>query len=446
MKTTFNTIKYFCIFPLMFGLGNADAQILKGLGDKVKKSAERTIERRAERETSQKTDDVLDAVTGKKKNKKNNSSEKSSENSSGNENRGNSKTKNNTTVNRNSDFEPGNKTLFIEDFSQDNLNDLPAKWNTTASAKVTTLSGSSTRWMEFSSPGVFLWDNVKTLPENFTLEFDLFVPNNFSYYDAPLWFVIADTKNRRELMIWEKFKEKRGKDKRNGVLLMLHPQEEGAQKKGYSEYEIWENSEKIASNRLKSINVFNVNNNQIKVQIWKQKQRLRVYLDGEKIWDLPQAFENGQTLNSILFSRYEAKEGHYFYISNLRLASSEEDLRSKILKEGRFSTNAILFATNSSSIKPESNDIISQIAEVLKQESSLKLKIIGHTDSDGKKDANLTLSKQRAESVKTELVKKYGISATRLETDGKGDTEPVSDNSTANGKSQNRRVEFVKMN
>ncbi|MGC4130093.1 MAG: OmpA family protein [Bergeyella sp.] len=199
-------------------------------------------------------------------------------------------------------------------------------------------------------------------------------------------------------------------------------------------------------NRLKSLNSFNVNNNQIKVQIWKQKQRLRVYLDGEKIWDLPQAFENGQALNSILFSRYEAKEGNYFYISNLRLASSEDDLRSKILKEGRFSTNAILFATNSSAIKPESSDIISQIAEVLKQESSLKLKIIGHTDYDGKKDANLTLSKQRAESVKNELVKKYGISATRLETDGKGDTEPVSDNSTANGKSQNRRVEFVKMN
>lgn len=437
MKTNFNSIKYFCIFPLLFAFGNADAQLLKGLGDKAKKAAERAVERRVEREATQKTDDAMDVVTGKKKNKNNSSDNKSS---------GNSKVKNKTSVNRNSDFEAGNKVLYSEDFSQDNLDDLPAKWNTTASAKVTTLSGSSTRWLELSSPGVFLWDSVKTLPENFTFEFDLFVPSSFSYYDYPLWITIANSKNRKEMMIWEKYKEKRGKDKRNGLLLMLHPQQEGGQKKGYSEYEIWENSEKTSFNRLKSLNSFNVNNNQIKVQIWKQKQRLRVYLDGEKIWDLPQAFESGQNLNSILFSRYEAKEGNYFYISNLRLASSEDDLRSKIMKEGRFSTNAILFATNSSSIKPESNDIISQIAGVLKQESSLKLKIIGHTDSEGKKDANLTLSKQRAESVKNELVKKYVINSSRLSTDGKGDTEPISDNSTTNGKSQNRRVEFVRMN
>ncbi len=441
MKTNFNTLKYVCFFSLLLS-GNAHSQVLKGLGDKMKKAAERTVERRAERETSQKTDDVLDVVTGKKKNKK----EKSSGNSSGNENSGNSKTKNKTTVNRNSDFEAGNKILFTEDFSQDHLDDLPAKWNTTGSAKVTTISGSSTRWLELSSPGVFLWDHVKSLPENFTLEFDLFVPTNFSYYDYPLWIILADTKNRREISIWEKHKEKRGKDKRNGALIMLHPQEEGAPKKGYSEYEIWENSEKVASNRKKSLNEFNLNNNEVHVQIWRQKQRLRVYVNGEKIWDLPQAFENGQNLNSILFSCYENKEGHHYYLSNFRLASSEDDLRSKILKEGRFSTNAILFATNSSKILPESTSIINEIANILQENPSLKFKIVGHTDSDGKKEANQTLSKQRAESVKNELVKKYKISENRLETDGKGDTEPVSDNATVNGKSQNRRVEFIKIN
>lgn len=355
-----------------------NAQILKKLGDKAVKAAERTVERRVERETERKTDEVLDTATGK--NKKGKSKDKSSGNSSDSGSSAGKKNKVNS-----SDFEPGNKILFLEDFSQDNLNDLPAKWSTTASAKVTTLSGSSTKWMELSSPGVFLWDKVKTLPENFTLEFDLFVPSSFSFYDAPLWLVIGNMKSKRELMIWETYKEKRGKDKRNGALLMLHPQDAGGKKLGYSKYEIWENGEKTNYNEKLALNEFSVNNNQIKVQIWKQKQRLRVYLDGEKIWDLPQAFESGQNLNSILFSRYEAKDGNYFYISNLRLASSEEDLRSKILKEGRFSTNAILFATNSSAIKPESGDILSQIAEVLKQESSLKLKIIGHTDSDGKK-------------------------------------------------------------
>jgi len=436
MKTT---IKCCCVTALLFWLGDANAQVLNGLGNRAKRSAERTVERRVERETEKKTDEVLDAATGKKKNKKN----KSSGNSSANENGGTSAGKTGKTK-RSSDFEPGEKVLLTENFAQDNEGDLPANWNTTGAARITTLSGSSTKWLELSSPGVFFWDKVKSLPENFTLEFNLYVPSTFSYYDYPLWLVIGSVKNKRELMIWEKYKEKRGKEKRDGVLLMLHPQEEGGKKLGYSEYEIWENSEKTAFNKIKSLNVFNVTNNSISVQIWKQGQRLRIYLDGEKIWDLPQAFKSGQSLNSILFSRYEAKNGNYFYISDIRLASSEKDTRSKILNEGRYSTNAILFSTNSSAILPQSDPVIKEIADILKENPSLKLTIIGHTDNVGKKENNFTLSKQRASSVKNELVKKYGIAADRLDADGKGDTEPVADNSTTEGKAQNRRVEFIR--
>lgn len=441
MKKIINN-KYLCILTLLLFVGNANAQFIKGLGGKAKKAAERTVERRVEKESSQKTDEAIDGVLNGNKNKK---KDNSTGNTSKDENSGSHTAKKNKAT-QNSDFEPGSKVLFTENFAQDRDGDLPANWNTTGSARTTTISGSDTKWMELSSPGVFLWDKVKNLPENFTLEFDLYVPSTFSYYDYPLWVVIGNIKNKRELMIWEKYKEKRGKEKRNGVLLMLHPQEEGGKKLGYSEYEIWENSEKTASNKIKSLNTFNANNNEIKVQIWKQKQRLRVYLDGEKIWDLPQAFESGQSLNTLLFSRYEARDGNYFHISNLRLASSEDDARSQILKEGRYSTNTILFNNNSSTILPQSDMIIREVADILKENPSLKLTIIGHTDNVGKKESNLLLSKQRAASVKNELTKKYGIAGHRLNTDGKGDTEPVSDNATPQGKAQNRRVEFVKIN
>ena len=228
-------------------------------------------------------------------------------------------------------------------------------------------------------------------------------------------------------------------------MFILHPQEEGGKKKGYSEYEIWENGEKTTSNKIKSLNSFNVNNNNIKVQLWKQGQRLRVYLDDEKTWDLPQAFDTGTKPNTLLLSRYEAKEGNYFYISNIVLASSGEDARSKILKEGRFSTNAILFNSGSSTIKPESDAIISEMASILQETPALKLKIIGHTDSDGKKESNLNLSKQRAEAVKMVLTSRYKIAANRLETDGKGDLEPIAENTSASGKAENRRVEFIRI-
>ncbi|GAB3413855.1 OmpA family protein [Niabella aquatica] len=439
--------RYLCLLALLFYFGSANAQFIKGLGDKAKGAAERTVERRVERETSQKTDEAIDGVLKGKKNKKGKKQETREAEDTGESDGGHAVSQNGkgkTSANHNSDFEPGNKVLVSENFERDAIGDFPAQWNTDASGKIVTLSGSAVKWMELSTPGVFLLETAKQLPENFTLEFDLYVPSSFSYYDYPLWIAFADMKNKNDFFIWEKYKEKRGKDKRNGVLLMLHPQEEGGKKLGYSEYEIWTNSEKSAANKIKSLSAFNVNSNQIKVQVWRQQQRLRVYLDGEKIWDLPRAFEAGKNLNTLLFSRYEAKEGNCFYISNIRLASSVEDARSKILKEGKYSTNAILFSTNSSAILPPSAAPLKEIADILKENPSLKLTIVGHTDNIGKKESNLTLSKQRAASVKNELVGVYGIAANRLNTDGKGDTEPVADNAIPEGRSQNRRVEFLR--
>ena len=89
--------------------------------------------------------------------------------------------------------------------------------------------------------------------------------------------------------------------------------------------------------------------------------------------------------------------------------------------------------------------VIRQIFQVLEQDSSINLKIVGHTDSDGAEDTNMKLSKNRAEAVKSALVSVYGVDAGRLTTDGKGESEPVGDNSTSDGKSQNRRVEFIKL-
>lgn len=85
------------------------------------------------------------------------------------------------------------------------------------------------------------------------------------------------------------------------------------------------------------------------------------------------------------------------------------------------------------------------MATVLKENADLKVKIIGHTDSDGNDASNLELSKRRSAAVKDALVKEFGIDEKRMETDGKGEAEPIDKNETLAGKANNRRVEFIKM-
>ena len=75
----------------------------------------------------------------------------------------------------------------------------------------------------------------------------------------------------------------------------------------------------------------------------------------------------------------------------------------------------------------------------------IKVKIVGHTDSDGVDDANLDLSKRRAESVKSDLAKTYSIDSGRLATEGKGESQPIAPNDLGINKAKNRRVEFIKL-
>ncbi len=120
------------------------------------------------------------------------------------------------------------------------------------------------------------------------------------------------------------------------------------------------------------------------------------------------------------------------------------DLADALKSSGRVAVRSILFDTGKATLKPESAAILATIAEVLNADPALKLEIQGHTDNVGAAAANLKLSQDRAGAVKAHLVKQGGIDAGRLTTAGFGDTKPVADNATDEGKAQNRRVELVK--
>ena len=80
----------------------------------------------------------------------------------------------------------------------------------------------------------------------------------------------------------------------------------------------------------------------------------------------------------------------------------------------------------------------------MEQSPSNRIKVIGHTDTDGDEKTNMLLSQQRATAIKAALIN-LGIKPERMETDGKGETKPIADNKTKEGKAQNRRVEFIKL-
>ena len=120
-------------------------------------------------------------------------------------------------------------------------------------------------------------------------------------------------------------------------------------------------------------------------------------------------------------------------------------MRKALATDGKFTTRGITFDSGSDQLKPESFGIIREIANVLQEDKALRVRIIGHTDSDGTAEGNLDLSKRRANAIRTALIDTYKIEGSRLETDGKGASLPVDKNDTAEGKANNRRAEFVKL-
>ena len=103
--------------------------------------------------------------------------------------------------------------------------------------------------------------------------------------------------------------------------------------------------------------------------------------------------------------------------------------------------SGILFATNKADLNASAKTSLSDFAKVLKENADMDIAIIGHTDNTGSDAINNPLSENRAKSVSTYL-KNSGVNASQIKTvEGQGSKNPVADNSTAEGRTQNRRVE-----
>lgn len=343
------------------------------------------------------------------------------------------------------DFVPGERIVFAEDFSTDVIGEFPLKWYTNNKGEVVTLSGPAGKWLRLFPGGQFVSPGLKSLPENFTAEFDLLLHYQTEEEGYPLPNVQLRLMQLLKSDVHAKEFLNKG-ETLSDVLVELSP---AGEETSMIEYRSSLGGGTHLSNDWKTLRKLDSYfGKPMHVAIWVQKERFRLWINGEKVYDIPNAVPAKAAFNRLTFSTESSmytEQQVGMYVSNIKIAEGGADLRSKLITEGKLETTGILFDVASDQIKPESYGVLKEIAGVLKDNPSVKVKITGHTDSDGDTRQNLDLSKRRAQAVKKALSTGFKIEADRMQTDGSGETKPVADNSTKEGKFQNRRVEFTRL-
>jgi len=326
------------------------------------------------------------------------------------------------------DFVPGDKILFYEDFSQDATGDFPALWTSNGSGEVKTVNIAPGKWFHMNGEdAVYCYSRSVSFTDNFIIEFDI-IPDAEYQYGIRLTLYEEDPDDQKELND-DLFPGKSG----------LHIQigKDGWQTRGYTNDPEGDWIEGQSARNPVAAEQTN------HVIIWIQKRRVRIYHQGAKALDVPTNIYSHTKFNRFLFSGWDAYS--WPMITNLSITSAAPDTRSKLITEGRLTTYGITFDVNKANIKPESYGTLNDIATVLKENPGVKVKIVGHTDSDGDDALNLDLSMRRAESVKNELSSKFGIEDSRMVAEGAGERKPVAPNDSPSNKAMNRRVEFIKL-
>ncbi len=409
------------------GSYHGDAQLLKRIKNRIKETASDHVVNDAGDATDKAIDKTEDAAGNAAKGDNNSSSsDDTNSSSSGSSNTGSSSSTPappSIKSYQNYDFVPGDTVLFADDFTEDQNGEFPSHWNLTeGQAVVNTVAG---------KPSFCLTDGnycqvsprMKTknyLGNTFTIEFDTYCDENNSEQGSPILYLTYTNKDGNSQDGEINF-DKGDLDGRGDVSLGYFPHE-------------------LSANMPDALRNAYPNNWHHCAIIYKNNQ-LKCYVDQYRILTVPNA-----DVVPTAFGFYGiGNQTHPIVITNIRLASGGNmNMIGKKFTEAKIVTHGITFDIDKADIKPQSMGTLNMIVSVLKANPDLKFEIDGHTDNTGQAAHNLTLSQQRAESVKAQLIK-MGIDGSRLTTKGFGDTKPIDSNDTPEGKANNRRVEFVRM-
>jgi OmpA-OmpF porin, OOP family len=320
----------------------------------------------------------------------------------------------------NYDFIPGERVLFAEDYSADNVGDFPRRM-TFVNGNWEIVEWEGRRLLRNTGPrgSAVHIPLAEALPERFTIELDVFFPEQLN------WTLnVATDRPPRALHAGRSIPGNFFRISAGGTGVAAGTKGSGVEALSQTRGTL----EKALT----------------PVRIMVDGRYAKVFVNERRVANVPNGeFARGPVI--YLENGYQANEKHPMYIGAIRIAAGGRSLYDVLEAEGRVATQGIYFATNSDRIRPESTPTLTEIGTMLQKHPSLRLAIEGHTDSDGEDAYNQQLSKRRAAAVKTYLVQTFAIDAGRLETAGYGESKPVADNATPEGKQQNRRVELVKL-
>ncbi|HTS44515.1 MAG TPA: OmpA family protein [Puia sp.] len=361
------------------------AQLLKKMTDKVNQNVNTQV------------DNMTGQVSGKQSNKSSGSSADSSSPST-------------IKSYSNYDFLPGDTILFEDNFSDDQDGEFPAHWQLLSGQGVINKINGEPALMLTEGNFVRVSPRMKPeknyIPSNFTIEFDFFA--NAGYFPPMVMFQFEEGKEKNIEF---------GKE----VKTYYFSNDFDANYPG--------DRDNFADNWHHAAMV-------------KKGSQIKCYIDQYRVLVIPDC---GIFQPLSLQMGGVADDKNHIIFKNFRFASGGGmNMIGKAFTEAKIITHGINFDIDKASLKPESMGTLNMIVRVMNNNPGLKFEVDGHTDNSGSPAHNLTLSQQRADAVKDQLVK-MGIDPSMLTAKGFGDSKPVSDNNTAEGRANNRRVEFVKI-
>lgn len=417
---------------LLFLIGTTDVQaqwgkkLLKKAGESAKRATERNVEKKIDKAVDKTFDSAEDAVTGK-----GNDSKSEKKTNAGVQGDAEAKDDGGEAIQEQpqqaklsaemayakSDFVAGDEIIFEDDLSGEQMGEFPSQWDLLhGNAEVASIDGVKCINLEAGTSATIaplMKDMKNYLPDVFTIEFDYWV-NNYT--------------------------ETRKIPSQNYTLNLYDKDGRSVMRLQFAEGNVyWSYTSASGDNRNGNIS------QKEKIDSWSHmavsfnKRAFKAYINGIRVVNVP-----SMAIPANMKIYNTSWRDHRTLITNIRIAKGAVPLYDRMLTDGKFITYGITFDVGKSTIKPESMGEINRIVTLMKENPDLKFSVEGHTDSTGNEASNLTLSEARSKAIVDKLIE-LGIATDRLTASGKGQSSPIADNGTDEGRAKNRRVEFVKL-